>query len=160
MTDPAVALDISLEEAASPRVSAFDAYWRAKCADGRLPMRSAIDPAEIKPLLPFLLIAEIETAPFRVRYRLDGSQNASINGPFTNQYLDELEQQPSDLRNVLSIAYQTSVGERRPVYCRHHVLTRSGVKLPASAGIWPLADADGSGRVTRCVGLEDYPDLG
>nr|WP_298682591.1 PAS domain-containing protein [uncultured Dongia sp.] len=158
MAEPTITLDISLDEAASQRVSTFDVYWRSKCRDRKLPARCDIDPAEIKPLLPNLLIADIETAPFRVRYRLDGSETAGINGSLTNQYLDQLDQQPPDLRAALTVAYQTSVSERRPVYSRHYVLLKSGLKWPATAGIWPLAN-DNDGEITRCVALEDYPEL-
>lgn len=157
-TEPAITIDVALAAIDSARVQNFDAYWRSKCRGGHLPPRGDIDPAEIKALLPYLLIAEIERAPFRVRYRLDGSETAGINGSITNHYLDELDQQPAEIRAALSDVYHLSVTERRPVYCRHYVLLKSGLKWPAAAGIWPLANPTG-GPIDRCVALEDYPDL-
>jgi hypothetical protein len=162
MGDPAamesvVTPDIPLNAIDSDRVRAFDTYWQAKCRHGKFPTRCDIDPVEIKSLLPYLLISEIETAPFRVRYRLDGSETASINGSITNHYLDEIDQ-PAEIRAALTEAYRLCVAERRPVYAQHYVLLKSGLKWPATAGIWPLANPAGS-EIDRCVALEDYPEL-
>ncbi|MBK8160880.1 MAG: PAS domain-containing protein [Rhodospirillaceae bacterium] len=49
----------------------FD-YWRAGIADGRQMRRTDVDPSAIKPILPFLLLGNIEQSPFRVRFRLVG----------------------------------------------------------------------------------------
>lgn len=48
--------DIPLSEVASQAIRDFDAYWRGKMTDGRLPARADIDPAEIKPLLPGIVL--------------------------------------------------------------------------------------------------------
>ncbi len=112
--EPAITVDAELAAIDSARVQTFDVYWRSKCQGGHLPQRGDIDPAEIKALLPYLLIAEIERTPFRVRYRLDGSETAGINGSITNHYLDELDQQPAEIRAALSDAYRLSVTEAPP----------------------------------------------
>src|SRR5512144_3286222 len=74
----------------SPRLAKFHEYWRSKCAAGALPQRAAIDPVESPRLLPYLVIAEIEREPMRVRYRLVGTRLVEANGSnYTNRYLDE-----------------------------------------------------------------------
>ena len=74
----------------SLRVGAMHRYWQSKCRDGSLPLRAAIDPTEIPRLLPYLVIAEIEASPMRVRYRLVGTQVVEDNGSdFTNRYLED-----------------------------------------------------------------------
>ena len=74
----------------SLRVRALYRYWQSKCHEGLLPSRAAIDPTEIPQLLPYLVIAEIEASPLRVRYRLVGTQVVEDHGSdFTNRYLED-----------------------------------------------------------------------
>ena len=55
-------------------------------------MRAAIDPTEIPRLLPYLVIAEIEASPLRVRYRLVGTRVVEDHGSdFTNRYLEDCD---------------------------------------------------------------------
>lgn len=74
----------------SLKVKDFAGYWRSKVVDGNPPPPDAIDPAEIVALLPYLVIAQVEAAPLRVRYRLVGTQVVDAHGAdYTNRYLDE-----------------------------------------------------------------------
>jgi hypothetical protein len=45
-----------------------------------MPAPSDIDPTEIRPLLPSLIIADYVGTPARVRYRLVGTQQVYYNG--------------------------------------------------------------------------------
>lgn len=66
-------------------------YWRGALRDGVPPQRTDIDPAEIKDILPFILLGDIEPAPFRVRFRLIGTSVAEFSRQdFSGRYLDEL----------------------------------------------------------------------
>ncbi|WP_303978280.1 PAS domain-containing protein [Dongia mobilis] len=68
----------------------FD-YWRAGTAEGRPLRRTDIDPSAIKPILPFLLLGDIEASPFRVLFRLVGTSVADFSRQdFSGKYLDEL----------------------------------------------------------------------
>ena len=68
----------------------FD-YWRAGTAEGRSLRRTDIDPSAIKPILPLILLGDIETAPFRVLFRLVGTSVADFSRQdFSGKYLDEL----------------------------------------------------------------------
>ena len=67
---PTYSFDIPLSEVESAPIKGFDAYWRGKAKDGRLPSREDIDPAEIVPLLPDLVLLNVEWEPFRCRVRL------------------------------------------------------------------------------------------
>src|SRR5215510_11684234 len=71
---PTYAFDIQLSEVESAPIKGFDAYWRGKAKDGRLPAREDIDPAEIVPLLPDLVLLNVEWEPFRCRVRLRGTR--------------------------------------------------------------------------------------
>jgi hypothetical protein len=58
-------------------------YWRSKQAEGTLPARSAIHPAEFPKLLPRIYLVDVVRAdapPLQFRYRLCGSEHFLING--------------------------------------------------------------------------------
>lgn len=66
-------------------------YWQGTLLDGAPPQRTEVDPAEIKDILPFVLLGDIEPAPFRVLFRLIGTTVAEFSRQdFTGRYLDEL----------------------------------------------------------------------
>lgn len=107
-------LFIDQSQVTSPIVREFARYWQGKGSDGVAPQRSAVDPLEIPRLLPFLVIVELECAPFRVRYRLVGTRVVESHGAdFTNRYLDEcgflIEQD-------LMECYRRTAAEAAPVY--------------------------------------------
>jgi len=55
------------------------------------PPRHLLDPAAIVSILPHVLLAEFETDPFRVRYRLTGTRIDDATGAnLTGKYLDVL----------------------------------------------------------------------
>lgn len=69
----------------------LETYWLAKRGARLMPSRSDIDPAEIKDLLPQIIMARIEHAPVRVKYTIVGTACARSSGfDYTNRYLDEL----------------------------------------------------------------------
>jgi hypothetical protein len=151
-----VAYDIPLGETPSQRLRDFDAYWRSKMQPGRLPARGDIDPADIKPLLPYLMIVDLEFAPFRVRYRLSGTKIDDYNGVLTNRYLDEIDLIPPDMQARIITLFQSTIRERRPFFVRDYLVTLSGSRHPVYGGVWPLS-SDGS-TIDQCIAMEDYPD--
>ncbi|MGH7088322.1 MAG: PAS domain-containing protein, partial [Stellaceae bacterium] len=65
-------------------------YWVQKAAGGTMPPRRALDPAEIKALLPHLSIFERVGSPMRYRCRLAGTKVvAAIGCNFADRFLDE-----------------------------------------------------------------------
>jgi len=150
---------IDAAKVTSKKVEQFHRYWRQKCADGRLPSRAAIDPTEIPRLLPYLVIAEIEASPFRMRYRLVGTRLVEANGlDFTNRYLDECN---FAVEPLLVGCYRQMVASREPVFAYyewfkkdwHH---RRGAVGATESGFFPLS-SDGQ-DVDLAVGLAD-PDV-
>lgn len=74
-----------------PSTRTLYAYWLSAWRDNLPPRRTQIDPAAIKPVLPFILLGDIEPDPFRVLFRLIGTAVADFSQQdFTGQYLDEL----------------------------------------------------------------------
>lgn len=56
-------------------------YWAAKRSSRGMPLRRDLSPIDMpRPLLPHLVIAELEPAPFRVRFRLVGTEMVTRYG--------------------------------------------------------------------------------
>lgn len=107
-------LFIDSDQITSPTVRAFSGYWNGKSGSGVAPKRSAIDPLEIPHLLPYLVIAALEQAPFRVRYRLVGTRVVESHGAdFTNRYLDECG---FLIEKDLMECYRRTAADGNPVY--------------------------------------------
>jgi hypothetical protein len=150
--------EISLEQATSPRVRQFDTYWRSKMKDARLPRPDEIDPGEIKHLLPFVVLVDIEPDPFRVRYRLCGTMVSYYDEELTGKYLEDLQNTTPEAAASINDLYRTVVSERRPVFVRIPSHSRqTGNLLTLEGAIWPLS-TDGQ-MVDKCAAIEDFPGL-
>lgn len=137
----------------SRRLEALHRYWRSRRESG-LPQRSDIDPAEIKPLLPYILIVDIHQAPFRVYYRLVGTAVAHFSGmDFTGTYLDELAFDICGTSDLLR-AYQSVCETKQPgLGMAYAQITHQSV-MDVEYLICPLENA--AGEVTQCLVIEDY----
>lgn len=89
-------------------------YWQSTLKDGVPPLRTEIDPAAIKDILPFVLLGDIETNPFRVLFRLVGTGIAEFSrSDFTGLYLDELVYEARDSvewRQCYEIVHERRIG--------------------------------------------------
>lgn len=136
----------------SERVRTLDAWWREKAAGRRLPDRTDIDPTEIPKLLPYILLSEV-VPPFRIRYRLLGTEVVAVTGmDFTGCYLDELI--PPGDEEAWMDNYRLCAESMRPVYGLSTVRTLSGGTFSYEFGIWPLTR--GANSVCQFIGIEDY----
>src|SRR5262245_56352489 len=89
--DPDRELENVLARIRSTKIAHVLRYWSG-LRDGReFPRRMDVDPAEIKRTLPHVMITGITYQPFRVFYRLVGTEIVHWAGrDFTNRYADEL----------------------------------------------------------------------
>lgn len=118
-----------------------------------MPDRSDLDPAELKRLLPHLLIAEAEHTPFRVRYRLIGTKVEEVTGfDISGRYLDELLSADADQPWISH--YRTVYVDRRPLFGATTVPSASGADFTYEFGIFPLRK--GASRIEQFVAVEDY----
>ena len=62
--------------ALAPRVRQLRDYWESKQRGRAMPARADINPCEIKPLLPYLMISDLFGDPPRVRFRLPERRSA------------------------------------------------------------------------------------
>lgn len=134
-------------------VLALHQWWCAKGGAENLPDRSAVDPMEIKHLLPNIMIAEAEHEPFRIKYRLSGTKVTEITGlDVSGHYLDELLSAEPD--QPWPQHYLTVYQSRRPLFGLTMVPIASGGTVDYEFGIFPLRK--GGERVEQFIALEDY----
>lgn len=140
------------------RVTSFHAYWRSLCRGDLLPARQAVDPADIKALLPHILIVDIEQAPLRVRYRLVGTAIAEISRrDITGLFLDEIRFDDPSERTVFEDGYRLLLETRAPVFGRVLWPARADLILTYESAIFPLA---GDGRtIDKAIAVEQYIDV-
>lgn len=128
-------------------------WWEAARGDADVPDRTDLRPDEIKPLLPFLFIADAEHEPFRVRYRLVGTRAVEVTGfDITSQYLDELLSAEADQPWIEH--YRRVYTTRRPVFGATTVPTNTGSLFTYEFGIFPLRK--GGEAIDQFVAVEDY----
>lgn len=103
----------------SKKVMRLHEYWCAIKGERRMPARADIDPAEIKSILPNLILSEVKVEPLRVRYRIVGTEVVRIAGiDFTNRYLDELASDAGDIVEYWMRQYRASCEKREPIFGR------------------------------------------
>jgi hypothetical protein len=137
----------------SLRSDALYRYWRSR-RDSGVPQRADIDPADVKSLLPYLLIVDIHRDPFRIYYRLVGTAIAHYAGmDFTGTFLDELAFDicaTDDLTNAYRMVCET----KQPGIGMAYAQLNHQTALDVEYLLCPLVDA--AGNVTQIIALEDY----
>ena len=80
--------DLELDD---DRLRRLFAYWLEKRGDRLFPAKAEIDPIEFPYILGYVTLVDVEHAPRRYRFRLDGSILVELSGmDYTGRYLDEL----------------------------------------------------------------------
>src|SRR3954467_983522 len=88
-------------------------YWRSRCVAAAMPARAAVDPLEFRYILGYVTLVEVELAPRRYRFRLDGSILATLSGmDYTGKYLDQLGM--PDYIDFVAASYDRVVDNLRP----------------------------------------------
>lgn len=143
----------TIAELKSSAATLLAEYWEKKRGTRQMPARADIDPAELKPILPIIILAQIEPLPFRVFYRLVGTR-AVENGHFdyTGHYLDQLNF-PSEHATDWPEIYRLIYRERRPVHGYGSVKLKDGSVHNYASAVFPLSN-DGA-TVDHCIAVED-----
>ena len=106
---------------ATPRLRSGYEYWNAKRGQRAMPGRADLDPAEIKPLLPHVVLIDVlrnaHTGPLDFRYRLIGTtvDDHSI-GRYTGMLMSSLPHQQPPSRMWSN--FESVVTERQPKVSR------------------------------------------
>ena len=154
--DPDRDVDAVLPRIHSPKISAVLKYWLSLRKGERLPASADIDPAAIKSALPHVMITGISYDPFRVLYRLVGTEIVRwARFDFTNRYADELIFQ-DDGRDWTDY-YRAVVTARQPAFGVTDWAESEGPPYWAEFLICPLSD-DGE-TINRCIAVEDDKNM-
>jgi hypothetical protein len=79
-----------------PKISQFFLYWRSIHPSQGLPGRTHLDPLAIPALLPGIWLLDVQHEPFRLRYRLAGTEVVeAIGAEVTGRWMDEMNPQLS-----------------------------------------------------------------
>ena len=144
----------SVDSVRSPLILEMLAYWQSKRGD-RLPRPADIDPTEIPKLIASIVICDLETDPFRVRYRLAGTRQVHILGnELTGRYVDELNWEEGPfVHRIFARARDTAA----PVFGYYHWRFREDTPGASEFGLFPLSE---DGRiVNRVLGIDEFfPD--
>jgi hypothetical protein len=143
----------SVTELTSTKIAELARYWERARGQRAMPRWRDIDPGEIKPLLPHLLVSRYEWNPFRVRYVIVGTWLAQFaGGDFTGRYLDELDFSGEDTDWLAH--HQRFIAEGRPTFGICRFVTQSRLERDYESGMFPIAGEDGT--IERSLGIEDW----
>jgi hypothetical protein len=144
---------LEISQIDSPLIHRFHEYWRVKLtAPNVLPLRTDFDPAELRELLPNLVIIDIEREPLRFRYRLVGTRVVDFNGvEFTGRYLGTIGWQ-EEHQLVKVCADATASGA--PLFGFYSWTLKNGAIGKCEFGLFPFSE-DGQ-TPAQIFGIEDY----
>lgn len=134
-------------------IGALLSYWQS-LNNGSTPARSQIDPAAIKKLLPHLYIADFETDPFDVRYRLVGTAADDWNGfSLVGRSINEfLKNDQYGANRILLDCYRRAWSTGQPAFGTYPWPTRSGYMSKVPFGLFPLTV---NGIVAQAMAVEE-----
>jgi len=139
----------ALADVHAPRIRALHDYWKSKCSDVAPPPRSAIEPGEIRPLLPYLILSELSADPFRIVYRLVGTAVARWHGhDFTGCEHGAVS---SLADSGLEESYRQVSNSNAPVFGRTALYAGDHSWIGFDYAIFPLSD-DGV-TVNKCLAI-------
>jgi len=143
----------SVEELSSSIGTELYTYWDRKRGERLMPSRADIDPADLKRILPNIILAKIDHESKRVRYTLVGTRCvAQAAMDYTNYYLDELDF-GCDFDTDWHEVYRAVTRERRPVFGVVKTALKDNRACELAEVLLPLSD-DGE-TVTHCIAIED-----
>lgn len=146
----------AIDQSLSGKVSELHRYWRAKCGNRRMPSRADLDPVEIKPLLPYLILADMRHDPLRVYYRLVGTGIVeAAHCDLTGHWLHEIDLDGNT--PAWTRIYERVAATRAPVFGSTRAIISLGGDRRFDWVVLPLS-ADGS-TVNMTLELEDWEGL-
>jgi hypothetical protein len=146
----------ALDAVRSPRIRQLHDYWKSKCSDVTPPPRSAIEPADIRALLPHLSLVELTADPFQIWYRLVGTAVVRSHGDdFTGR---EHSAVASLVDSGLDDAYHRARATAAPVFGRTALYAGDQSWIGFEYAIFPLSD-DGV-TVNKCLAIQCPDEAG
>lgn len=146
-----------MQNSVPSKIKRLHDYWLG-LAGGVVPDRTAVDPQEIKDLLPNIMILDIEDDPFRVRFRLTGTRVDDVTGMnITGRYLDELTMDHgAGTMQKLHNLYAECRARGEPFIGALKWPNKVGEATNVSLGVFPL---NVDGVITQLLVIEDYSEI-
>lgn len=139
-------------EITSELIAGLEEHWNGVRGTRAMPRRDEIDPVELVPWLPYVSIMELHCDPFRVRYRVVGTEVARIVGEdFSNRWLHETGWGDSAIA-LNRLLYERVAASRAPSFGLSTVMWQG---KPDHVFQWALLPLGGSDVVTHCLSLDD-----
>ena len=125
----------------SVRTAALYRYWSGKRRGRHLPRRADIDPAEMKPWLPGLVLVDIDNRPRRITYRVVGTAVCEHRG-FDPTGRPVQEGLYGNLRDEVLENYRIAIDEKSIVFDYDATPSRSGFAREVGTLFLPLSSDD------------------
>lgn len=148
---------LTRDQLTSVVIKAVLAFWDERKGPGELMPKDALDPFELKPWLPYLSISEFHEDPFRLRYRLVGTEIVRfVRRDFTGVWLHE-SGWPDEIIELNRALYHHVHATRRPSFGLSTVEWDGRTSYRFEWAVLPLT-TDGV-RATHCLGIDDYSQI-
>jgi len=139
----------------SARVRRLYDYWESRRAGREALSRADLDPADIKPILPYILLGEFLSSPFDVRYRLVGTAVVEAYGnDFMGRNLRSLNV-TTGLDQWLA-HYARLASEKQPLYGRYRGVIGADLIRFVEYGVFPVSSR--GDIVDQFIELEDWSE--
>ncbi|MEO3432951.1 PAS domain-containing protein [Inquilinus sp. CAU 1745] len=148
---------LTVDEVASPRVKWLLAHWREKSLDRPYPDRRDLDPIEMKPVLPYLILSEIRQDPLDVRFRLVGTACVAGAG-YDYTDLSIRETGFAAEADMWLDLYAEMIETAAPIFGADYVITARGKPARYEFAMFPLSA--GGPDIAQCLSIEDFDSVG
>ncbi len=126
-------LDICL-----PETAAFYRYWDSKRQGRVMPSRADLDPLEMRPWLPGIILVDVLRNPYRLIYRVVGTRSVNIRDAEVTGRRVEDGRHGDKLNHVLE-NYRLVVEEQTLVYDCDGTLNRDAHPISTEVLLLPLS---------------------
>jgi hypothetical protein len=144
-------------EITSHLIAELERHWDSLRGDRPMPRRGEVDPIDLARWLPYISIMELHYDPFRVRYRVVGTEVARISGEdFSNRWLDETgwSAQAIELNRLLYVKVAETA---RPLYGLSTITFDGREDCVFEWVLLPLSNDNRT--VTHCLSLDDMTSI-
>lgn len=139
----------------SNMIGIVQAYWLRQCLGKSFPARADIDPLYLGLVLPYLSLTLIQPEPFRVQYRLVGTEVARFyGGEMRGKWVDEMTIWPTQDIIDTHETYRRIFEERAPNYGLSLIGWEERDDHVFEFARFPISE-DGI-TITHCLGIDDF----
>jgi hypothetical protein len=144
---------VERSEIASKLIAGLEAHYNGLRGNRAMPRRDEVDPVALVRWLPYISIMELHNDPFRVRYRVVGTEVARIVGEdFSNRWLHETGWGESSIA-LNQMLYERVAGSRASLFGLSVVTWQGKKDHVFEWALFPLSS--GGDTVTHCLSLDD-----